>query len=298
MRIIPTTKTAVEKLRARAREIQRTENIAYAKAQDRAAQEAAYDDWRHVQKSAESSEGLPQLSEEPAGKLPSRELNEDEARQTYMQILKQHGRAKVVPVTPPARGDIFHSVEIEGNRFDGCITGGFLNLLRKRHPSDPWFVSDSSAHLGVGQICNTGQRHAAEGSRIWYVCKYGPMEPCVYLGGLSKQGRLALAYEFGIPSREDLFQLSTDVPRYLSRVAIDERLFYLSPAFLGLVKWCKAHPRKSRTMECLPHYLGDWKSAALAGHWPVNTDDDVSDEELEKALWGPEGCPSGTPALR
>lgn len=298
MRIIPTTKTAVEKLRTRAREIQRTSNISYAKSRDRAAQEAGYDDWRHVQQSAKSAESTPQLSQAHASKLPVRELSDAQARQLYMQLMKQNGSAKVTPLSPPARGDIFHSVEIEGVRFDGLISGGFLYLLRKRSPMDPWFVQDSSVHLGVGQICKTDERHAGAGNLMWYVCKYGPMEPCVFIDGMSNEGRLALAYEFGITSREDLHQMHDDMPLLVRRMAIDERLFYLSPAFQGLVKWCQAHPRKSRTMECHPHYLGDWKSAALAGHWSDEADDDVSDEELEKELWGSAGRSGGSPSLR
>lgn len=298
MRIIPTTKTAVEKLRTRAREIQRTLNISYAKARDRAAQEAGYDDWRHAQQSVTSAEVTPQLSQAHASTLPVRGLSVSQARHLYMRLMKQNGTSRVTPLTPPTRGDIFHSVEIEGARFDGLISGGNLYLLRKRSPTDPWFVLDSSVHLGVGQICKTKERHPSEGNALWYVCKYGPMEPCVYINGLSNEGRRALAYEFGIASREDLRQLHAELPLLGARIAIDERLFFLSPAFQGLVKWCQAHPRKSRTMECHRHYLGDWKSAALAGHWPDEADDDVSDEELEKELWGSAGRPDGPPSLR
>lgn len=300
MRIIPTTKTAVEKLRARAREIQRTENIAYAKARDRAAQDAGYDDWRHVQQMLTSSEGLLQVDQAQADNPLFRDVPNDEARHRYMQLLKEKGAAKVVPVAPPSKGDYFHSVEIEGNRFLGFISGGNLYLVRKRCSTDPWYVMDSSVHLRVAEIWKTGNRSFGEGPKEWHVCKYGPKEPCVYLGSLSKRGRQALAYEFGIPSKEDLIEAMPQPSDWLalSKPSVAERLFFLSPAFPALVKWCKAHPRKSRTMECQPHYLGDWKSAALAGQWPVNTDDDVSDEDLEKALWGPEGSPSGTPTLR
>ena len=87
MRIIPTTKTAVEKLCNRAREIQRASKIVYSKAQDRAAQEAGYDDWRHVQQSVSSVEATPQLSQAHASTLPFRELSVSQARHLYMQLL-------------------------------------------------------------------------------------------------------------------------------------------------------------------------------------------------------------------
>lgn len=299
MRIIPTTKTAEEKLRTRAREIQRTENIAYTKAQDRAAQEAGYDDWRHVHKSVTSSECLPKIAQAQAENQLIRDVPNDEARRRYMQILKENGAATVVLVPPPSKGDFFHSVEIEGNRFLGFISGGNLYLVRKRRTTDPWYITDSSVHLGVAEIWKTGHRSFGEGPKEWHVCKYGPKEPCVYLGSLSKRGRQALAYEFGIPSKEDLLETMPQPCDWLalSKPAVAERLFFLSPAFPALVKWCQAHPRKARSMECHPHYLGDWKSAALSGHWPVETEDDVSDGELEKELWGSAGRPGGPPTL-
>jgi len=301
MRIIPTTKTAVEKLHDRAREIQRTSNISYAKARDRAAQEAGYDDWRHVRVSASSSEGSAQIGEAQADNNQLiRDVSNDEARRRYMEFMKGNGTVKVLPVPPPSKGDFFHSVEIEGNRFFGFIAGGNLYLTRKRIPADPWYIMDSSVHLGVAVIWKTGHLPGGDGAKGWHVCKYDATQPFVFIGSLSRRGRLALAYEFGIPAIEDLMSDMAAPSDWmnLSAPAVSETLFYLSPAFQGLVKWCQAHPRKSRSVECQPYYLGDWKSAALAGHWPVETEDDVSDEELEKELWGSAGRPGGTPSLR
>ena len=283
MQVIPTTKTIVEKLRTRAREIQRAENIAYAEAQDRAAQEGGYEHWRHVAQSLKAAKS--QIA--AAVSTVSKEEDRASGMRSYMGFLKAKGTAKVTPLPLPARGNVFHAVEIEGNYFEAFVSSGHLFISRKRAKTDPMFSQDSSAYLGVSEISKTGQNTDGSGPQNWTICKYDPTQPCVYIGRLSKQGRLALAHEFGIPSPIDLLKEFDNWSRgqQMEPPAGCETLFFVSPAFDALVKWVKAHPRKVRAMKCLPHYLGDWKSAAIAGRWPLEDESDVSDEQLKRLLY-------------
>jgi len=282
MQIIPTTKTKVEKLCARARDIQRTENIAYAEAQDRAAQEGGYEHWRHVAQSLKATK-----SQVPAVSTVSKDDDCASDRRSYMGFLKAKGTAIVTPLPLPSKGDVFHAVDIEGYRFESFIADGLLYVFRRRMAKELWFNPYGSVTLGAAVIREAKTRRDSSGLEYWAICKYGPMEPCVDIDGLSKQGRLALAHEFGIPSWIDLAKEVGDWHQAfkMSRPSVAERLFFLSPAFEALTRWCKAHPRKSRAMKCLPHYLGDWKSASIAGRWPLEDDSDVSDEELKRLLY-------------
>jgi len=189
----------------------------------------------------------------------------------YMDHLAAIGKANVVSY--PAKGDIFHLVEIDGICFRGAV--GIDGPAIIRHSSRLRGHEEGWVQLGVSGIYHTPQYSpyiaiANQTDPIgyrWHVCKYGPNEERINIDDMTIAGRYALAYEFGINLHPPL----PDEPGYSKELLENYYgsgewfLFYLSPAFRSLCEWTKKHPRIAKN--CRGSYLGDWPTAARIGEY-------------------------------
>jgi hypothetical protein len=261
MRLIPTTATAVEKLRREARSISRQAGVPYTAALDLAAQRAGYENWRHVKWCLESQRAPARAPVVDDWTLPV-------LAEAHMEAL---ARERSSLVAHPPRGRIFHDVEIGGRRFKGWISDGGEPVLIG-YSSRPHRYAMGSVPIGAGSIHYTAGRHfpgtTPSGRQQWSVCKYGSGEPRFPADDLSPSQRRALAYEFGLhfplahgeASFDPLAQL--DLER-----EVEFLLFYRSPAFQGLCEWVAAHPRMAKACPPSNHHLGDWLDAATKGKY-------------------------------
>lgn len=263
MKQVHTTATAVEKIRARAKELAKGSEMTYQQPLELASRHAGYENWHHVRSC---------LKRSPASE-PSNEARS--ARQEGLLFSKHHraymdylaGIADGVSIERISpRGREFHSVEIDGHYFSASasIDGPGVGRLssRKRGHSLGW------VQLGVAEIHFTKERsYFHEAHEAWFVCKYGPPEPRVFLGDLSPPVIHAVAHQFGIPiyygeQAEARPPIESDQCWAVSGY----KLFYISPAFQSLCELAKRHPRKVRGWGSGP-YLGAWSEAALAGEY-------------------------------
>lgn len=262
MRFIPTTATAVEKLKARAKVIKHAEGITLSAAQERAALEGGYTSWHHVRqclKRPDSGDVVESQEADPFAKV----LRET---RRYLDFLDRHGTAKVTRFA--ATADAFHEADIEGHCFRGIFTGdgpAMALYSSRRGGYQRGFVQ-----LGVAEVHYTsrdGIRTESE-NLGWYVCKYGANEPRIDASQLSDAGRYALLREFGLEiyfsSRAGGAPHDADWMPGLGGWP-----FYGSPAFGSLRAWARQHPRKVRSFG--PSlYLGDWITPATSEANPLD----------------------------
>jgi hypothetical protein len=211
---------------------------------------------------------------------PGRDANREarhiaEARE-YMAYLARKG---AVPVTSyPAKGDVFHEVEIEGVCFRGIVSMDGPAIVRRsarlRGHEQGW------VQLGVAEIHHVPQfrRDIARAAQdkpsghAWWVCKYSACEERIRIDDLSAAGRHALAHEFGIVLsylHQDQATIDAD-PDAMTFHASGWFLCYLSPAFQSLCQWVKKHPRKAGNRR--GSHFGDWVEAAIAGEYVFGQD--------------------------
>lgn len=264
MKLIPTTATVVEKIKAAAKSLKKAEGISHNVALERAAQAAGYDHWHHVQwclAQQDSSSEPPPVKAAPANPYDSVMLK----GQTYMDYLARNAVESVIVNEP--KGDVFHDVVIEGTRFyatfsvDGPIVIKVLPGTRNQQAG--W------VQLGVAEIHFAATNSWDDDSpKRWSACKYGPNEARISLAELSSEGRHAFAREFGIAIHYAHGDPNGETPSHaLSNPLNREKVFYFTPAFAGLCQWAKKHPRKIRKQSGFYH-LGDWVEAAIAGKAP------------------------------
>jgi len=242
MKLIPTTATAVEKLRTTARSAKRAANILHQEALELVAKEAGYECWFHVlwcRKETDNKEIVNELNaEQGSASAPARK---DYAAHDSVSVIRH-----------PPKGDVFHHVEVEGIHFFGCLNGGWPYIERRSKAARGNY--EGSVQFGVCSIHLTTFRDKG-GPEEWAICKYGPSEPRISLLGLSETGVYKLANEFGIGPTGIITR-----PSMPSLVGVSDN-FYTSQAFLGLILWAMEHPRKIKTYE--PNtYLGDWAGGA------------------------------------
>lgn len=268
MQHIPTSATALRKIKDAAKQLKNSSAVAHAQALELVAQQFGYESWFHVQWCFKQPTAANNAQTDNAG-INDRDRFLAKAH-TYMEYLARKGS---VPVNRyPTRGDVFHEVEIEGICFRGAVGIGGPAIIRRtarlRGHEQGW------VQLGVAEIhcvprpspyLNQAEQTAPVGHE-WWVCKYGASEERIKIDDLSPAGRHALAHEFGIvlyyPLRDDY-----------SRVADPDALhfacewfpFYLSPAFQSLCAWARKHPRKATLAR--GSYLRDWPEAAAAGQY-------------------------------
>lgn len=258
MIIIPTTKTAVDNIKRRAKAITKAEHIPHTAALERAAREADYEHWHHVNVSLAGA--APSATEAPRI-LPA--MSYQEQNLAYMAYLARKGNVPVI--RKPCNGENFHDVEIEGCRifaYVGVMGPKIVMRSRAFRGRDLGWVE-----LGVSLIHWTNGGYAkANDPYAWHVCKYGRSETRIDLSELSLAGVHALAHEFGLAVHFDPNAPKAAMPTEgLSVPSRSNRLFYLSPAFQGLVAWARAHPRIMKRHEPNSTYLGRWVEAATSG---------------------------------
>ena len=255
MKQIPTTKTKLDKLRKRAREIRAAEGLKLSAAQAKAATEAGYDDWHHAISCKKCQESTPTLTapSEVKAEAESERQTQWQGAVSEMRRLRRGGETTVatLPIKGGGRGNYFFHIEIEGQRFQGAINdqGPYI----QHHGT-------SAVSLGVCEIHWTKGRYGNE-TPGWYVCKHGPAEPRISLQELSPAGRRRLAFEFGIPifpAPAEAMQEAEDAKWFSGKW-----LFYLSPAFRALCTWADNRPRKVKMFEASPGpYLFQWVTLA------------------------------------
>ena len=166
----------------------------------------------------------------------------------------------------PARGNIFHAIEIDGQYFEGVI--GKQSLFISRRTSRLRGLGLGEVQLGVAEIHFTREwirnDHAP---KSWFICKYGPDEARITLAGMSFAGRHAIAHEFGISISYVAVENKEPVPDdKIECEDVNGWLFYLSPAFQSLREVAQLHPRKANKWT-RDSYLGYWGKAAKTGVW-------------------------------
>ncbi|MFZ2169554.1 MAG: hypothetical protein WAW61_07950 [Methylococcaceae bacterium] len=189
-------------------------------------------------------------------------INRNEERQRYMDYLKAKSNGAKIDRFP-AKGNIYHAIEVDSQYFYGTITVDGPAIVRgdRRHRYERGWVQ-----LGVAEMCFTSdQPWNDQLERSWFICKYGPGEARVPLDGLSPDARHAVAHEFGIPIRYWTSEGNESVPEEFMEVSNPMgELFYLSPSFQSLCEFAQKHPRKAKKWES-GAYLGDWGEAARNG---------------------------------
>lgn len=272
MKLIPTTATAIEKIKARAKSIRKERKIAHQAALEEAAGEDGYESWFHVMWCARHG----QLSVTATqGKSSERKRFIAEA-QRYMDYLAAQG-CDAVLTKLPVKGNIFHAIELDGQYFYGAVSIDGPVVVRRSAPQHG--LEMGFVQLGGAEIHFTSERRtqAEEVPQSWFACKYGPQEPRIPLGDLSPVARHALAYEFGIPIRAmGSFKHPPAGPWFL---------FYLSPAFQGLCDLARRHPRKARGWGSSA-YLSCWGEAARAGKYVWDDQEEAESGRRLAALLG------------
>lgn len=269
MKFIATTATSLERLKRRAKDIQRTTPSAHHEALEAAASEAGYQSWFHALWCEKQTRSKP--GEKESAPQVERPSVEDTAKD-YMAYLAR--RAAGAHITHfPARGDIFHSVEIDGAYFYGTVGADSPSVVHKTNRQRGYELGD--VQLGVSLICKSLSNSAFDHKDEWAACKYGPSEPRIWLGHLPSSTRFALAHEFGIPVVFPYHDPYEDLGEEVMAWPFGEGgqwLFKESPAFNSLVDKARRHPRKARLWG-MSSYLGDWgRYTRLAAGVPVESD--------------------------
>lgn len=264
MKLIPTTATAVQKLKSRAKELVRSSDASYQQALELAAKEAGYESWHHVRWCLEqSSHGNTSEPEDGRAAERSRFIREN---QEYMEYLATKARGATIQRFP-VKGDTFHSIEVDGNYFYGAVGIDGPSIVRRSQRVRGYEIG--WVQLGVAEINFTSQDYYVQNPlrpKSWFICKYGPAEPRIDLTGLSPATRYAVAHEFGIKVNYPFGEPLEPPPQDARYSTCDWFPFYLSPAFRGLCDLAKLHPRKARTWGG-NSYLGNWGDMARAGEY-------------------------------
>ncbi|WP_018079487.1 hypothetical protein [Thiobacillus denitrificans] len=261
MKLIPTTATAVEKLKTTAKGIKHASDLTHQEALERAASEAGYESWFHVLWCAKQGEKNNHHFELQVNPASDEEMGNHIAMME--SVIAEHDAVSVI--NHPAKGDVFHHVEIDGIHFLGCVDSGGPYIAKKRPSNIGGYEDDVS--LGVCKIYRTRPRYLKESNaKEWAICKYDPLQPRINLRELSENAIKRLAMEFGIgaPALGIEGTIGDHSPPWMggSFYVLPSR-FYVSPAFISLVQWANAHPRKIKTYKT-NSYLGDWATAAVA----------------------------------
>jgi hypothetical protein len=153
-----------------------------------------------------------------------------------------------------AKPKVFHTMKIGGITLEGYASE-FGTHIRG---------SQGGVQIGAGEIIFLDESRSDGGTRRkmlgFCIAKYGnDFEPRISLAGLSTQEILEVVKEFGISLSFDVLD-RLGIPKdrgSLSRY--HDKMFYDSPAFQGLVKWVRKHPKlaKDYAKGDAPH-LPDW----------------------------------------
>lgn len=265
---IPTTATAVEKLRKEAKALVRSSGHRLHQCLDAVAAQAGYQHWKHVTECLEvtNSDRKPVRWNQPIH-TPSGEgksfaavgssatptpatVDQFDPGQQYLDGIASQGLAPVVS-RKPVRA-IFHDVVIEGRRFAAAMA------------DDIYLCVFNSAGTQVGN-CPLGAAriNGRTVNKFWNEARFS-------VSGLSDQGVRALMVEFGI-AQDD----------YRGPLPL---LFYASKAFESLVEWSKRHPKLSRQYGQAGQYLRHWGVQVRAAIDSRDKDGSAADAILEAEM--------------
>lgn len=264
MQFIPTTATAVQKIKLAAKAIARTTGVSHTKALEQVSKAHGYEGWYHVQQCQKTTVA-------PEDEQPS-VMNRAQAASAYFDYLAAQLRSPVL--TNAIKDDIFHDVTIEEHRFVGKVMStGDIHLFKLRSGFDIDYapsIQIGSASIrkvdaGGAQKTAPSEFHQTTSNVFnplphgaWWICKYDENQGYVDLGSMSEHGRNALAHEFGLPHIPH-----GDIPRptdpwYRFARGDEDALFFMSPAYHALVHWAKLHPGKARSSSGKSIHLRNW----------------------------------------
>ena len=262
MQFIPTTATAVQKIKLAAKAISKSTEVSHTQALEQASKASGYLGWFHVQHCQKASAQSSSVSA-----VQTRA----EAALAYSQFLDALPRAEVE--IHAFKGDAFHEVSIEGQRFTGYVAQTGDVYLRKLNAQ---FGIDFSPQIQIGAASirkvETSEDHShstrAGNSSLdlqnpmphgkWWICKHDANENRIDLGDMSEEGRNALAREFGLPIIPHSNLPKPTEPWARFAYGSEDSVFYTSPAYKALLDWAALHPRKARTASNQAIYLTGW----------------------------------------
>ena len=264
MQFIPTTATTVQKIKSAAKAISRETGISHTKALEQEAKTRGYDGWFHVQQCQKA-----QTTQEATPKLIGRE----QTALDYLRFLAKQKRSPIEQHAPV--GETFHDVTIEGQRFAAKVISTTGEVLLFKQLSG--FKADFSPSVQLGAASVHKATAGGASSKIneiiqdlsnpgphgdWWICKYGPHEKRIDLGGLTEQGRNALSFEFGLYLIEPGKPSEDTEPNMRFASGIEDLLFYSSPAYQALLTWAKSHTETARLSNDQSLYLQHWLDRA------------------------------------
>lgn len=263
MQFIPTTATTVQKIKSAAKAISRDTGISHTKALEQEAKARGYDGWFHVQQCQKT-----QATKKPVGR-----------EQTALNYLRLLAKQKRSPIERHfTDGESFHDVTIEGQRFAAKVVSTTGEVLLFKQLSG--FKADFSPSVQLGAASVHKATAGVASSKIneineiiqdlsnpsphgdWWICKYGPHEKRIDLGGMTAQGRNALSFEFGLYLIEPGKPSEDTEPNMRFASGIEDLLFYSSPAYQALLTWAKSHTETARLSNDQSLYLKHWLDRA------------------------------------
>lgn len=262
MQFIPTTATAVQKIKLAAKAISKSTEVSHTQALEQASKASGYLGWFHVQHCEKAS-----AQSSPISTFQTRA----EAALAYSQYLDALPRADVE--LHAFKGKVFHDISIEGQRFTGYIaqTGDVylckLNVMLGIDFSPIIQIGVASIRRVETSKDNSHPRRddyssiELENPRPhgeWWICKYDAEGKRIDLGAMSEQGRNALAREFGLPiiPHGNLPKPTEPWARFAN--GSEDTVFYTSPAYKALLDWAAVRPKKARTASNQAIYLKGW----------------------------------------
>lgn len=262
MQFIPTTATAVQKIKLAAKAISKSTEVSHTQALEQASKASGYLGWFHVQHCQKASAQSSSVSA-----IQTRA----EAALAYSKFLNALPRAEVE--IHAVKGDVFHEVSIEGQHFTGYVVQTGDVYLRKLNAQ---FGIDFSPQIQIGAASirkvEPSEDHS-HSSRVgnssldlqnpmphgeWWICKYDANENRIDLGAMSEEGRNALAREFGLPIIPHGNSPQPTEPWARFAYGGEDTVFYASPAYKALLDWADLHPKKARSASSKATHLKGW----------------------------------------
>lgn len=260
MQFIPTTATTVQKIKSAAKAISREAGISHTKALEQEAKARGYDGWFHVQQCQKA---------QPAQETKKNPVGREQTALNYLRFLAKQKRSPVERHS--TAGESFHDVTIEGQRFAAKVISTTGEILLFKQLSGFKADFSPSVQLGAASVHKaTGGGASSKINEIiqdlsnlgphgdWWICKYGPHEKRIDLGGMTAQGRNALSFEFGLYLIEPGKPSEYTEPGMRFASGIEDLLFYSSPAYQALLTWAKSHTETARLSNDQSLYLKKW----------------------------------------
>lgn len=263
MQFIPTTVTAVQKIKSTAKAVSRTTDISHTKALEHVSKEHGYEGWYHVQQCQKLT---------AAQKHSATVMTREQAALAYFDYLSVQPRSPVQLNT--VEGEVFHDVTIEGQRFVAKVMStGDIHLFKLRSGFDiDYAPSIQIGPASIRKVDASGIQSAlpSEFSQTtadmlnprpygaWWICKYDDSQRRIDLGAMSEHGRNAFAYEFGLPIIPHSNLPKPTDPWYRFANGNEDTLFYICPSYQALLAWAVLYPKRAREASANAIHLKNW----------------------------------------